>query len=295
MPGMVCGGRIDQLFGLAQVEQRGDAACLARPGQLQRFLARLQSTLRDLERVVELAQREVGGGHVADQRGDDGLAVFLRAQQVRARRFGRAPQPAPDVDFKRQQLQRGRSEIAILRGQKLRRYRRGAVAREAIDLHAAAGAEIRKLIRARDSKAGARLFDARDGIAQIVVPLQRRANQLLQLFVLEDFEPFEVGDGSGLLRRQRRRAREKSPEPQPWDACSSDRPHNPPRGAQSGSGTIRLRMVSLLLRARAVAEAAVHSGAHALPKPFRPGRRSRGPGRCRSRSPPPCRRSPWCP
>ena len=86
--------------------------------------------------------------------------------------------------------------------------RRRAVAREAIDLHAAAGAEIGELIRARDAQAGARLFHARHGVAQIVVLLQRRADQLLQLLVFENLEPFQVGEGSGLLRRQRLRRAE---------------------------------------------------------------------------------------
>ena len=70
-------------------------------------------------RIVEFTQREVGCSDVADQRRDDGFAVFLRAQKIGARGLGGAPQPAPDVDFERQQLQRGRSEIAILRRQKL--------------------------------------------------------------------------------------------------------------------------------------------------------------------------------
>ena len=179
---MVSRGRVDQLFGLPQVEQGGDSAALPRSGQCQRLLARLERALGDFERVVEFAQREVRSGDVADQRGDYGLAVFLGAQEVGAGGFGGAPQPAPDIDFKRQQLQRGRSEIAILRGQKRRRQRRSAVPREAIDLHVAAGGEIRKLIGAGDAQVGAGLFDARDGIAQIVVLLQRGANQTPAVF-----------------------------------------------------------------------------------------------------------------
>ena len=166
--------------------------------------------MRDFEGVVEFAQREVRSGHVADQRSDYGLAVFLGAQEVRAGRFGGAPQPAPNIDFKRQQLHRGRSEIAILRRKKRGRQRRSAIPGETIDLHVAAGDEIWKLIGAGDPQVGAGLFDTRDGIAQIVIALQCRTNQLLEFFVLEDDEPFEVGNGSGLSRRQgRRRAKRR--------------------------------------------------------------------------------------
>jgi len=37
----------------------------------------------------------------------------------------------------------------------------------------------------------------------MVVPLQGPADQILQLFILEDFEPLDVDDGIGLRRRQR--------------------------------------------------------------------------------------------
>ena len=70
-----------------------------------------------------------------------------------------------------------------------------AIAREAIDLHAAARAEVGKLIRSNDPQTGAGLFDPRYRVPQIVVLLQCRANQILQLLVFEDVEPFEIGDG----------------------------------------------------------------------------------------------------
>ena len=107
--------------------------------------ARLESTPGDFELVIQLAQRQVRGGHVADQRGDHGLAVLLRAQKIGARGLGGAPQPAPDIHFEREQTQRGFAEIAILRGQNRRGQWRGAVARETIDFHAAAGAEIAEI------------------------------------------------------------------------------------------------------------------------------------------------------
>ena len=97
-------------------------------------------------------------------------------------------------------------------GKKHRGQRRSAVAREAVDFDAAAGAELRKLIGPRDPQIGARLFDARHCVAQVVVLHQGRADQRLQLFVFEDFKPFQIGEGSGLpdgerLRRAKLRGR----------------------------------------------------------------------------------------
>ena len=86
--------------------------------------------------------------------------------------------------------------------------RRRAIAREAIDVHVAAGPEVGELVRPRDPETRARLFHAEHRVAQIVVLLQCRADQILQLLVLEDLEPFEIGQRRGLARRQRiRRAK----------------------------------------------------------------------------------------
>ena len=73
---------------------------------------------------------------------------FSSALRRLARAASVARRSLPQISTSNEsRLQRGRSEIAILRGQKLRRQRRGAVAREPIDLDAAAGAEVGKLIR----------------------------------------------------------------------------------------------------------------------------------------------------
>ena len=81
-------------------------------------------------------------------------------------------------------------------------------ARQTIDFDGAPGAEVRKLVGTRDSERGPSLFDAGDGVAQVVVPLQCVADQRLQLLVLEYLEPFQVGEGVGLSRRQRIRGAE---------------------------------------------------------------------------------------
>ena len=55
--------------------------------------------------------------------------------------------------------------------------------------------EVWILIRLCDAEVGARRIDSSDGIPEIVVLDQRRSDQFLQLFVLENLEPFEVSNG----------------------------------------------------------------------------------------------------
>ena len=49
-----------------------------------------------------------------------------------------------------------------------------------------------ELVRPRDPQIGARRIHPRHGLAQIVVLHERGSDQLLQLLVLEDLEPFQV-------------------------------------------------------------------------------------------------------
>ena len=64
------------------------------------------------------------------------------------------------------------------------------------------------MIRASDPETRAGRVDARHGVAKVIVPLESRANQLLQLLILENLEPFEVGERRCLLRRKRIRRAE---------------------------------------------------------------------------------------
>jgi hypothetical protein len=197
--------RVNELFRLAQIQTGGDAADLALSGQYQRFLACLQGAFRYLQRVIEFPQRQVGSRHVADQGGHDGLAVFFRAQKVGAGRLGRAPQAPPDVDFKRQQIERGRAEVAILVRKQVRGDGCLAVAGQPVDGDVAAGPEVRVLIRAGDPQTGPGGFDTGDRIPQIVVRHQRLTDQFLQLLVLENFEPLKIRERCRLRGRQRLR------------------------------------------------------------------------------------------
>ena len=69
-------------------------------------------------------------------------------------------------------------------------------------------AEVRILIRLCDSKIGARRIDSGDRIAEIVVLDQRGPDQFLQLFIIENLEPFEVTNGLRVRSRRDRRDRE---------------------------------------------------------------------------------------
>jgi len=48
------------------------------------------------------------------------------------------------------------------------------------------------LIRSCDSQIGARRLNARDGLVQIVIVDERRPDQVLKLFILEDLNPFQI-------------------------------------------------------------------------------------------------------
>jgi hypothetical protein len=54
------------------------------------------------------------------------------------------------------------------------------------------GAEIWILIRLHDSEVCPRLLDSSDRIPEIVVLYERGTNELVQLLVPENFEPFEI-------------------------------------------------------------------------------------------------------
>src|SRR5882762_3839991 len=123
---------------------------------------------------------QVSGGDIAHQRGDYGLAVLFRAQQIRAGRLRGAAKPSPDIYFERKKTQRRLAKIAVLRRLERDRQRRLAAARQAREFETPAGAELWELVRACNAETGARFFDTSHGVAQIVVRRQRRANQVLE-------------------------------------------------------------------------------------------------------------------
>ncbi len=87
---------VDELLGLPNVENRIDAVFHERLGQLQRFFARGQSALGNVEFEIEFAKLKISGGHVGDQRGVHFLARPIAGQQI-----ARAPLRSPGDTFPR--------------------------------------------------------------------------------------------------------------------------------------------------------------------------------------------------
>jgi hypothetical protein len=64
---------------------------------------------------------------------------------------------------------------------------------------------LRKLAGASYTETRTSFFNSRHGIAQIEIPGQSAVDQILELLVVEDLEPFEIGERSGLRLGQRLR------------------------------------------------------------------------------------------
>lgn len=63
-----------------------------------------------------------------------------------------------------------------------------------------AGGDGGELIGPRDAQIGARHLDSHHSIAKVVILDERRPDQFLKLLVLEDLEPFQVGQRLGVRR-----------------------------------------------------------------------------------------------
>ncbi|MCG3163404.1 MAG: hypothetical protein JMDDDDMK_04810 [Acidobacteria bacterium] len=110
------GRAINQLLGLAHIQHRGDAASLAHADQAQRFLTGRERPLRNLKLRVQFEQVEIGGRDVAHEGRNDGFAVLVRGEQIGARGFGSAAQPAPNVNLEREQIERDSPKGALRAG-----------------------------------------------------------------------------------------------------------------------------------------------------------------------------------
>ena len=122
---------------------------------------------RDLELQIELAQQEVVGRDVADQRDEHAAAALLAGEHERQRRFVLTPQAAEQIELPGQLEAVGAALVRRVFARSIPsccgRFDacRSAVVGDAVDLR------IEK--RLRDAGAGARLLDARDRDAQIEV------------------------------------------------------------------------------------------------------------------------------
>src|SRR5262249_52966716 len=178
-----------------------NAALLARLDEAERFLTSGQRLTGDLQFLIKFEQIEVGGGDITHECCRDGFAVFFSGEQVGASGFGRATQPAPDVDLKREQIEQDSPERAFAAGPSGQRELTAAGISKG--RHIEARRDVRKLFRSCDPQIGARRVDPRDGLAQIVIINESGSDQLLKLFILEDLEPLQIRQRTGIGRRDR--------------------------------------------------------------------------------------------
>jgi hypothetical protein len=104
------------LLALAKLKKRRDATLLPQSDQLERVFAGSQCAPCDLQLHVQLEQVEVGAGDVADECGGQRLAILVAGEQVSPRRFCRAAQPAPDINFEREKVESHGPECPSLVG-----------------------------------------------------------------------------------------------------------------------------------------------------------------------------------
>ena len=124
--------------------------------------------------------------------GDHGFSVPILSQQLGARRLGGAAQPAPDIELESKKVEEDGGIAALAAGSagdgKL------SAARLLTGGYIGADPEVWILIRPCDAEIGAGRIDASDGIPEIVVLGQRRSDQCLQFFIVENLEPLELGN-----------------------------------------------------------------------------------------------------
>src|SRR5690349_21353829 len=92
-------GLIDLRFELTNVELGDQPLLEATQRQLERLLSGCERSLRDLEVEIELTKLQIRGGHIADEREDDGSAPLL-AREILGPRGLRVPaQPPPEIEL----------------------------------------------------------------------------------------------------------------------------------------------------------------------------------------------------
>ena len=156
-------GRVNQLLALPDLQHRCQSIPFSISDQVQRILARGQRALGDRQLRVQFEQVEVGACDVAHQSRDHGFAVFLGGEQVGPCGLRRVSQPAPNVGFEREEIERQAAEGAPLF--EARRQRERSAHGIASRRDRARGANGRKLIGPCDSEIRARRIHPRHGVA----------------------------------------------------------------------------------------------------------------------------------
>src|SRR5712664_1375279 len=161
----------------------------AKISELDRVLLGLDGLARDLKLKIKLQESEIGARHVTHERQYDRLARIFCRKEFSARRLGRATQPSEEVQLERRV---GGKEQKVRFGLEVMFF---SAAEIGVPLH------LREQTGTRDGNLGARGIDALRCELQIIVLLERCADELLQLRVLEDLPPRKIGIGCCLSLR----------------------------------------------------------------------------------------------
>ena len=137
--------------------------------------------------VVQIQQLEIADGHRGDQRDGHVARGRFGAQQIRARRLGGPAQLAPQIDLERRHAAEGKTVVGHAATQRVLARRRPARAR--LDV------EEGELVGAHHAQDRRRLFDARQGDAEVAVVGQRLLDQRLEGGIGEQPPPGQVGEG----------------------------------------------------------------------------------------------------
>ena len=183
--GTVADGAID-------LEPVRDAALEAVLVEPDRLLVRLHRAPGDVQLEIQLPQEEVGGGHIGHQ-GDDRRPPPLLGGEVGGEgRLLLPPDAAEEVDLPGD----GDAGAVVLVRLAVHRALRGL--REPGDLLRrvpAGDADLGEQERAGDAVLGPGLRHARGGRPQVEVVGDRLADQDMELGVLDDLPPGEIGEG----------------------------------------------------------------------------------------------------
>jgi hypothetical protein len=194
------GSAVNQLLGLAEVQQCRNATTLPHLDQAERIFAVRQRAPGNFQLHVQLEQAEVRGGHIAHESRDNGLSILFRKEQISSGRFGRAPQAAPGVNFKGEQVKQNAAECSFLF--EAERELEGAIRGIAQGCDVGAEVDAGELVGSRDTQNGTRGDHSYHRITKIVVLSERGADQFLQPLVFENLKPFEIGERGGVGRRR---------------------------------------------------------------------------------------------
>jgi hypothetical protein len=139
---------------------------------VERLLEGHHVLVRDLELQIEAEELEVGSRHTAHQREQHASTNLVGGNEVRLGSLRRAADAAPDVELP------GRVESADEGVELPARLVVGRVDEALLTCRARLATDLGEDLRARDADALARTVDARDGLAEVEVVLERGLHEL---------------------------------------------------------------------------------------------------------------------